>query len=115
MRLLILAALLALATTAARAQTAIPTGTPGVLITANPNARAVRYQVQGAGYACVSWATSAIAIVGSNAAATCTGAGAYLVTAGSIEGRVYPQPTPGSPLYGVAASGAMLQLNYEVQ
>ena len=115
---------------AAWAQTAVvrvtPTGgniaittTPSALIPAIPlsaaSTYALRYQVQGTGYACVSWVTAAITISGNTGAATCGGAGAFLVYGLSADARVAPAALPTTALYGVAATGATLNLSYEVE
>ena len=76
---------------------------------------AIRYQVQGVGYACVSWATAAVTITGTDGTAKCGGAGTFLVTAGSVDARVFPAPIPTTALFGIAATGASLVLSYEVE
>ncbi len=90
---------------------AIPS-TPGTLIPFAAATLAVRYQVQGTGYACVSWVTASISISGSGGASKCAGAGAFLVGASSVDARLQ-NPQPGTPLVGVAAAGADLVIVWE--
>ena len=94
----------------------MPTAIPAtVMIPAYNSARSIRYQVQGNGFACVSWLTASVTITGTTSSAICSGAGAFLVTAGSTDNRVYPGPVNTTPLYGIAAVGSTLQLSFEVQ
>lgn len=74
----------------------------------------VSYQLQGAGYACVSWTTTSVTISANTSAATCTGNGAILVTANSAFNSQYPM-TPTSALTAIEATGATLQLACEIQ
>ena len=112
MRLLAIIALLI--PTLAHAQTAIPsTGSAAAVIPALQNARTIRYQVQGTGYACVSWSTTTPTITGTDGTAKCTGAGAFLVTGLFVDSRVYPASVPGQALFAIGAAGSSLQISYE--
>lgn len=99
---------------------AIPTGTPGIVIPAATSVRAIRYQVQGTGFACVSFNATAtsnppLSIANPGANATCGGAAAFLVTVGSVDSRLVPAPVPsGAALWGIASGGSTLQIAYEV-
>ena len=95
---------LLLSTSLAAAQTAtnptpIPIGTPGIVIPRLGFVNSVRYQVQGSGYACLSWLTSAITISANSGSAVCTGAGAFLFSGGSADSRLFP--TAASALGGI--------------
>ena len=117
MRLSLVALLLSTSIAAAQPLTnpaPIPVGTPGIVIPRLGFTYSIRYQVQGTGYACLSWLTSAISISANAGSAMCTGAGAFLISGGVADSRLFPTATPTqSPLYGVAAPGATLQVAFE--
>lgn len=89
------------------ATTVIPSTTSGA-------SNLLSYQVQGVGYACLSWVTATVTISGSGASSTCGGAGAFLVTAGSAftsaQGSV-----PNTALTAVGAAGAALSVAWQAQ
>ena len=114
--LLALALLTAGAAGAAHAQSGgnvALTTTPAALIPASNRYTAVRYQVQGVGFACLSWVTASVTITGTDFSAVCGGAGSFLVTAGSVDARL--QSIPAGALTGVSAAGAALNVVFEVQ
>lgn len=89
------------------------TTTATALIPANAAPRSIFYQMQGAGWACGSWVTTAVTITVSGSVATCGGAGAFLLQPGSPSPYSSPAALPNTPftVIGAAASGGTLAAN----
>jgi hypothetical protein len=72
------------------------------------------YQLQGSGYACMSFATATITISANASTAVCTGLGAFLVTAGSVS-NYNGQIVPNTALTAIGATGSTLTIVGESQ
>ena len=90
------------------------TTTATTAIPASSSRLRVGYQLQGTGYACASWVTATITISSNTAAATCTGAGAFLVTAGTTYNSTYPL-TNNTAFSIIGATASALVLAYDAQ
>jgi hypothetical protein len=88
------------------------TTSSSVALAASASRWRLSYQVQGSGYACLSWVTATITISANAASATCTGNGAFLVTAMSTSQSVYPA-TNSTALNVIGAPGASLQIVFD--
>ena len=108
------ATLTAVSTTPATIATYTVTTTAGTAIAASSVRQRLSYQVQGSGYGCASWVTATVTISANSATAVCTGAGAFLVTTGSVS-NFGNYLLPNTVMTVIGATGSTLTIVADAQ